>query len=381
MSQQPTPSDAAARPIRLTDVARQAGVSRTTASLVLSPGPDSGKISAERAAHVREVARRLGYVPNYHARTMRLGRAQNIAFALDTGDDYATGVRLGNNYFGNMVGGSDTFAAERGYATTVFGSTQDRHAAEQAVEALQQRRVDGLILPGWLRRNIGLVTSGRIDALNAVVIEYARGLPFPVVDFDEPHGVRLALRHLAELGHRRLLYVGGEPLRDESSDDRRRAVFDREAADLDMRLQACLHEPTPNRWAEPGLTRPVEDPAVILAQQRLAEWLGGDRDGVTAIVCYNDITAIGVCRALAAAGLRVPQDMSVVGFDNFEAQYAIPPLTTIDHRVAQMGAKAAEVLIDMVEQPARRAHHMGRRHVIQPRIVVRASTGPARETA
>jgi LacI family transcriptional regulator len=356
----------------LTDVAKLAGVSLTTASMVLNKGKQENRVSEACAERVRGAAKQLGYIPNYHARSMKLGRAEVIAVALDVGHfpdgNRATRPELALAYFSQIIGAVELYARNLGYLMTIVGPDDKRRAPDRAYLGLRQRRFDGIVVPGTLVQTN--LTSFMNDAPEApiVVVEYDGRTDLPVVHYDEAAGVRLAVQHLAGLGHRELLWVGDEPAAGTNIVPLREQMFASAVWEAGLRGASC-------RIPLGDFTESRAD----LAEAALASYLAAKPRTFTAVVGYNDITAIGVCGALMAAGVRIPQDVSVIGFDNIEASLSIPRLTSVSHKLPEMGTRAAELVMQMINDPEQVRALRGRREVIQPDLVVRKSTGRAPE--
>jgi DNA-binding LacI/PurR family transcriptional regulator len=350
----------------LSDVAKDAGVSLTTASLVLNRPKQPNRVSEACAQRVRAVAQRLGYIPNYHARSMKLGRAETIVVALDVGDGDgdATVSELSDAYFNQLIGGIELHLRKVGYQLTIVGPDAFSRAPERGMMGVGQRRFDGMIVLGRV------VDPARSKVLAqgaegpVVAIEYPHPTQFPVVDYDERHGVELAVKHLVELGHRDLLWVGSSRTWAASQETSREEMFRSAAARLGARTASCTMD-----W-RPGEVPNARPEMRERAEAAVAKYLREKGRSFTGVVAYNDPVGIGVCGALAAAGVRVPQDVSVVGFDDIEAAFCVPRLTTVSHRLSDMGRKAAERVMEMIGGAGLR----GERDVVRPELVVRKST-------
>jgi LacI family transcriptional regulator len=352
----------------LTDVARVAGVSLTTASMVLNKGKQHNRVSAACAARVQDAAKQLGYVPNYHARSMKLGRAEVLAVAMDIGheDEFSRpDLELSNPYFGYLLGGIEMRTRELGYLMTLVGPDAASRAPDRAVLGVRQRRFDGLIVPG------SLVRTNRTQFLDepfdgpVVVIQPPSTTVHPVVDFDQESGVDLAVNHLLGLGHRKLLYVG-EIGRDQHSEIRQRRF------ELRCREAGVQHAASAVHRLELDSVR-HPDEQITQNSRDFSAALAEGKHEFTAVVCYNDMTAIGVMEALSQAGFKVPSDVSVIGFDDTAAMYAVPRLTTISHELSQMGRLATDLCMEMVAEPESVRRHRGTRKTVKPRLVERAS--------
>jgi LacI family transcriptional regulator len=352
--------------VTLSDVAKAAGVSIATASMVLNPTEKTAKVSDERTALVRAAAEKLGYVANYHARAMHLGRAETLGFALDYGvagrktDDEPMGV----GYFHHLTMGIEAETHYVGYNLALIGPGTEERAVDRGVRQLQQRRLDALIVPAVLssvRLNRLLVEA---PDLPIVLVEHEGVSAFPVVHYDEAAGVRVAVEHLAGLGHRGLLWIGP----DDPGPLARAGMFDQAVLGAKVaggRLTFTIPEPRYHRSS-----------IIAAATAALAERLRQPRT-FTGIVCYNDFTAVGVYAALLSAGVRIPDEVSVVGFDDFVAAYLHPRLTTVSHMLVQMGRRAAELALEVAEGPAARARLRHHRDVLVPELVQRDSTARA----
>ncbi len=352
--------------VTLSDVAKAAGVSIATASMVLNPTERTAKVSDERTARVKAAAEQLGYVANYHARAMHLGRAETLGFALDYGvagqktDDEPMGV----GYFHHLTMGIETETHYVGYNLALIGPGIEERAVDRGVRQLQQRRLDALIVPAVLSSVRLHKLIGEAPDLPIVLIEHDGDSAFPVVHYDEAAGVRTAVEHLAGLGHRELLWIGP----DDVGPLARAGMFDqavRRAGLAGSRVTFTVAEPRHHRHS-----------TIDAATKALAQRLRQPRS-FTGIVCYNDFTAVGAYAALLSAGIAIPGEMSVVGFDDFVAAYLHPRLTTVSHMLVQMGRRAAELALEVAEGSAARSRLKGYRHVLVPELVRRDSTaGP-----
>jgi DNA-binding LacI/PurR family transcriptional regulator len=322
-------------PSRVTsvDVARRAGVSQSTVSLVLS-GKGRGRISARTEELVRAAAAELGYRPNVAARTLRTGVARTVGLVVPD---------ITNPFFGPMLRGAQAAAMRAGYTVMLVDIADNRTWEAQSVEALLAGPSDGLLLfeaelpPGETRP--------------AIAIEMLPG-ELPVVRLDVESGIDQAVTHLLELGHRRIAHLAGP--QDWAEADARAQAFAEETAALGLRPPP----PLSGDWsADSGY-----------AAGRML--LGSD---VTAVFAANDQMALGLLHAAADAGIRVPTELSVVGFDDIpEARHFTPPLTTVRQDFAELGRRAIAVLLEELEGTAEPALHT---EVPTP-LIVRASTAP-----
>lgn len=325
--------------VTLEQVAQAAGVSASTVSRILN---GSARVSTARQLAVQEAIRHLGYRPNPVARGLAGGRTMSIGVVTQT---------LSSPYYGEALSGIEQALAGAGYMP-LFASGMWTEAGErQALAALMARRVDGLI-----------VLAGTLD--NLALLEYAQRVPLVVAGrltrqpglfslaFDNRAGARLATQHLLDAGHRCIAHITGS-LAHEDGQQRLAGYCDA--------LQAAGVAWEPRRVVTGDFTEPG-------GQQALEQLLGA-RLGCTAIFAGNDQMAIGAALAMHRHGVRVPQDVSLVGFDDLApARYAIPPLTTVRLAVYEMGRQAAAAVLDLLQGRPPSSH------LPAPELVVREST-------
>jgi DNA-binding LacI/PurR family transcriptional regulator len=323
-------------PSRVTsvDVARLAGVSQSTVSLVLS-GKGRGRISARTEEAVRAAAAELGYRPNVAARTLRTGVARTVGLVVPD---------ITNPFFGPMLRGAQAAAMHAGYTVMLVDIGNDRVWEAQSVEALLAGPADGLLL-----FEAGLPPGAELPA---IAIEMLPG-ELPVVRLDVESGTDQAVSHLFELGHRRIghLASGFEA-----------PTFRLREARLAARLEAAGLEPAPT--ARAAIT--FEDAAAVAGP--LFE------SGVTAVFCDDDILAGGLYLAARVRGVRIPEQLSVVGFDDLAFAVVLdPPLTTVAADAEELGAMAFHALASSLAGGAPPAEQL-----LPVRLVVRGSTAAPR---
>jgi LacI family transcriptional regulator, repressor for deo operon, udp, cdd, tsx, nupC, and nupG len=317
-------------------VARRAGVSQSTVSLVLS-GKSAGRISARTEAAVREAAAELGYRPNVAARALRTGAARTVGLVV---------TDVAHPFFGLVLRGAQIAAWKAGYAVALVDVANDPDRERASFEALRAGPVDGFIF--------FTVEPPASTGEFVVAIEVSPpGMPFARLDTE--HGTDLAVDHLLSLGHERIGHLAS---------DIDGETFQIRRARLLARLSEAGLEPAPR----------VTTPFRFEQAGRAARELLDRRDRPTAVFCDDDILAGGVYLAARELGLRIPDDVSVVGFDDLPfAQVFEPPLTTIRIDAGELGATAFELLATiMAGEPA----PPGR--ILPVELVVRRSTGPPR---
>ncbi|MBI3948586.1 MAG: LacI family DNA-binding transcriptional regulator [Armatimonadetes bacterium] len=343
--------------LTMRDVAREAQVSVFTVSVVLNGKGEAHRIGPATRERVLETARRLKYRHNLHARHLRTGKSETVgvlAWAL------GQGVSL------TKLHALEAAIRERGYRTLL----RYRHPAElNGVQlGFAQEFASGAV-EGVLVLNSGLDYPGPLGELietgiPVVSLEPLEGVPADVVTVDRMAGAYLLTKHLLELGHRRICLLGGRPAAPQSAE---RHLGYRQA----LAEHGCPGE-------EPIFVRPStgDDEGYCVCAYEAARELLTRRPPPTAVFCSNDRYAFGVMRALAEAGVRIPEEMAVVGFDDIEmAAFAPVPLTTVAQPVREQAAQAVALLFERIERPDEdRPPQVVR---LKPRLVVRASCGAA----
>ncbi|MFI8327099.1 LacI family DNA-binding transcriptional regulator [Streptomyces sp. NPDC085529] len=321
------------------DVARTAGVSQATVSLVLGD-KWRGRVSERTADTVRAAARELGYRPNLAARNLRLGRTRTALLVVPA---------LTNEFFAHVYTGAAAVAADHGFGVVLYPSPDGLGPARDPF-ASAQAALDGV-----------LASSMATDALDAF-----RGSDLPLVmldsdpagpgaaahvNLDVAEGMRLVTAHLLALGHRSFLHLASAAPS---------WTFDVRAATLAEAL----------RGSE---VRTVRSPlTVAAARETAAAALAAPGPRPTAVICDDDILAAGVCKAARRLGLRVPEDLSVTGFDDMALATAVEPeLTTVRLPAQEFGRRGMEALL------AALAGEPARADVLPVELVPRGSTGPA----
>jgi DNA-binding LacI/PurR family transcriptional regulator len=315
-------------------VARKAGVSQSTVSLVLS-GKGRGRISARTEETVRAAAAELGYRPNLAARTLRTGVARTVGLVVPD---------ITNPFFGRMMRGAQRAAQQAGYTVVLVDAGGNRAWEADSLQALLSGPSDGLLLFE--------VTLPPGAAEKAIGIEMAPG-ELPVVRLDVETGIDAAISHLLELGHRRIGHVASAFVA---------PTFDLRAARLAARLAAAGLEPAVRVESLFSFEEAREASAPLL------------QSGVTAVLCDDDILAGGFYLAARDAGAAIPGDVSVIGFDDLDfARVLAPPLTTIAADAEELGASAFRALAsDLAGEPP------PAEQVLPTRLAIRESTGPQR---
>ena len=314
------PQAAPRKPATLRDVAREAGVSIAAASYSLNGG---GTIGDEVRARVRDVAQRMGYRPNRSAQAVRTGRGTSIGLIVPD---------LNNPFFPALAQSVERAARQAGYTVVLIDTSGSQDGEVEAMRHLETHGVAGAV---WCQTDAQSAGEAGDYQVPIAVI----GAPSPTFDnviADNRAGGRLAARHLLEFGHRRIGVLAGAPV-PEGLDERKNAFV------------AEVHGRGEIVWE-------IKTPFSIDLSDRIVEEL--TRRHVTAVMCGNDLIAIGVLRAARQLGIAVPQQLSVVGFDDIPwASIVTPALTTINQPVAEMAAVAMMLLLDRIAEPERPVRH------------------------
>ena len=363
----------------LTEVAKHAGVSVTTASLVLNPGKQVSRISEACAKRVRAIADELGYVPNYHAQVMKLGRAEAVAVVMDYGHFGPEPFRwsiLKGPYYSTLVGGMDLEARNHDSLLTLLGPDDKRRAPERGWLGMRQRRFDGMIVCG--RSLLGHETGflQRYHRKPIVAVDYPGRTAYPAVAWNEQRSVELAVEHLAQLGHRRVLWLGPDDPEGRQPKMQREHWFSQVSARTDIRCACCRYGPDAMEGYYQAQHYTWE---TDLAADTLGGFLSERNEDFTAILAYNDAAALGACRALHAAGRAVPDDVSVMGIDNLHGSRNVVPLSTVSHEIETMGRQAARMLFEMIDEPEAIKRYHKQTVLVEPKLVIRQSTAAPRD--
>lgn len=334
------------------DIAREAGVSAMTVSNVVNGRQH--KVSAATVARVREVMDRLGYVPNATARALSANRSNLIALVYQAG---AGGHEpLVNPHDALFIGEVERQLSAAGRHLMI----REAEDVVRTAASLRAWGVDGAVLIGTIGSEVDDLRRS-VDIPMVFVDNYSESPNVNTVGIDDFQGGFLAARHLLEAGHRRLGFVG--PHVEDVGVIRERyagftaAVSESGAEEVDVRVMECH--------------------AMFQEGRELALRLRDDPDRPTGLFATADIIAIGLLNGFLSSGLRVPDDISLIGFDDTpESTHVFPALTTIRQDVAQKARAAVEMLIDLVEP---QSSTVGERVTLGVETVRRATVGPPPE--
>lgn len=333
------------------DVAKKAGVSTATVSRVLSQ--PHLVLPATREAVLRAVDE-LGFTPNSAAKSLR---------TLRSGKLLVTVPDIANPFFSQILQGIESAALRAGYSVLLGDTQNDERREQQYAHMLQKREADGLIFLGHRPPRVTISLGRPSGSRQAPVVngcEFSPGLGVPSVHIDNARAAAEAMDHLCALGHRHIGIVTG-PMSGPLSRDRLRGAT-----------------------ARPAPARPRQELVVVNGDFSIesgiaaAEQLLAAQTPPTAIFCFNDEMAIGVVYVARQRGFRVPQDLSVVGFDDIRfSQYVDPPLTTIRQPMRELGEGTVRLLLDIIAGTVKDAVSVTLPHA----LIVRASTAAPRTRA
>jgi LacI family transcriptional regulator len=341
------------------DVARESGYSASTVSIVLNSAPLSRYIPEETKGRIQIAARRLGYRPNPLARSLRNQRSNIVGvMVFDITDPFCTPI----------LRGLENALYQANYLSLLADAHNDAQRFERYLEMLLDRRVEGLIvIANWLVTDIKVLA----DLTERQVPTVIAGRAFEIenvntVSVDNENGAALALEYLHRLGHRDIAFLRG-PKTLTSSGQRWKGIrsFAKSAGlRLDAkRIKELPESLDPNSSFEAG-------------GQLTMELLRGGTS-FTALLAYDDVTALGAMRALKNKGLRVPEDCSVVGFDDVaQASLSLPSLTTVRQPMEAMGSMSVGMMLDAIKAVDQKLDVPAVRRKIPAKLVVRESTRP-----
>lgn len=335
-----------ARPVNLRVLAEHLGLSQAAVSLVLNDAPGARAIPDETKRRIVAAAKELDYRPNPIARSLRSQRSFTIGVLLPD---------LSDPFSAQILGGIEEYLLQNGYFFFAASHHHDEALIEQYTQLFVRRNVEGLVLVDTPPRRLSSVPVVAVSRHEKV-----DGVPRILLDHDR--AATLAVEHLLALGHRKIAVFKGPRL---ISDSRERWAW--------IRRVAARHGLAIARSLVVELEGEAATPEAGYAAARRLLATG---EPFTALFAFNDPSAIGAIRTFREAGLRVPEDVSVVGFDDAQgAAFHHPALTTIRQPLARMGRLAAELVLASASR--RPAATSASKLTLEPELVVRQSTAPA----
>ena len=338
--------------ITIKDIAKRAGVSHSTVSRALRV---NHLVSSETARRIRQVAQEMGYRPSAVARSLKTKRTQVLGVIVSS---------ISDPFFGEILNGIEESAQAGGYSLFIAASQHDPIKERQIVQTMMEQRTDGVIIcsssfsPEHGRQ---LLSSG----FPVVVVNHQGSESFNYsIYHDDVDGSSQVTQHLISLGHKRIAYLGNSQSGRTTQDRLRGFQVAMAKANLDV-PESYIHH--------------VDGGDPILGQKSI-EYYTKLSPKPTAIVCFNDMLAIGVLKGCEIAGLRVPEDLSVTGFDNITySAFTTPCLTTFDQPKFSIGQEAAQLLLDLLQAEDGIIPETPNVKILQGTLLVRGSTGAPSE--
>ena len=336
--------------ITIKDIAEQAGVSHSTVSRALRYSP---LFSVDTADRIRKIALELGYQPSAAARSLKTHQTRVLGVVVSS---------IADPFFSEILQGIEDVAQANNYSLFIAASQRNFEREQSIVKTMRVHSVDGVIIcstsfSASQRRSLTEFGIPIVVINNQAAEDYRYSIYHDDVD-----GSRQITRHLIELGHTKIAYLGNSLSG--------RTTFDRLS----------------------GFQKEMENTGLAIPPEYIIHVAGGGPDngiaGVdilldlpdrpTALICFNDMMAIGVLKSLQQSGIQVPEDFSVTGFDNIVfSAYTNPPLTTFDQPKRSIGSKAAEQLFALLNStPDENTAYQPKIHMLQGRLLVRKSTAP-----
>jgi len=337
-------------PGSMSALARHLGLSRWTVSRVLNGHPG---ISPKTVAKVQQAIRELGFQPNPLARGLRGGSTATVGICFQ---------ELESPILVKKIGVLQHQLRDRGFRAIIELTNGNIDLERQTLQHFFSVRVDGIVLIGTTQtEDSPLIQQLESSQMPVVLIDPERKIPLPTIALDRYEGIQLVMNHLYELGHRRFATLGIDSQVPYGS-----SRWEGIAAWLESK-QLKKEEAIVEVSDDSDASSRYED------GQRLATRLLKEKDVPSALVCINDRVAIGATRVLHEQGYKVPDDFSVVGFDDLDvSEFTYPPLTTVTQQVEQMMSRATEVLFEQIEGKLEVGPF---EELLEPQLIVRQSTG------
>jgi DNA-binding LacI/PurR family transcriptional regulator len=331
--------------VTLRTLAKHLGLSLTTVSVVVSDSPAAQAIPLETRNRVLAAATELNYRPNYFARSLRNQRSMSVGVLVS---------EMSEGYFTLVMNGVEEHLMAAKYSYLLASHFWQPELLEEQPKMLLARSIDGLLLV-----NTPTPTQVHVPIVSISGHEQSAGVTN--IQLNHKLAARLALKHLSELGHRRVAFMRGQEQTVDTDTRWKEIMETARACGLEIHEELLIRL-TENSWSPALGYGPVK---ALLSRTR----------DFTALFAFNDISAFGAIRALHETGLRVPHDVSVIGFDDvLSAPFGIPSLTTIRQPLREMGKMGAESLLKRINHPNAPYRQQV---IVEPELVVRESTGLA----
>jgi DNA-binding LacI/PurR family transcriptional regulator len=334
--------------VSLKQLSEHLHLSQGTVSMALSPNAESTGVAVKTRERVLRAAKELNYRPNFYARSLSSGRSFTIGVVVPA---------ISEGYYSTVIAGIEHHLMQADYFFLVTSHRWNHEKMEQLPKALMSRGAEGLILVNTIMDHDVELPSVRIGGSK----HFKNSIN---VRLDEELGASLALEHLVSLGHRKIALFKGEA--ESTATEERWEGIEKAAKSLKIKISK-------ERVVELKLHNDDEPIEGAWDGYSAAQILLSRKTEFTALFAYNDSTAIGAMRAFADGGVKLPREMSVVGYDDIPAaQYERPALTTVRQPLLQMGEDAAQVLLERIAGKRKHADIL-----VKPTLIVRGSTARA----
>jgi len=338
--------------VTIKDIAAELGISATTVSRSLK---DDARISKEVREKVKKLARKMGYRPNLMAKSLVSNRSYTIGFLVDN---------LSWSFFSELAENIQNAAEKQGYSVLIYSSQKNAERERAGCESFLSRGIDGLLIYATeAAENEPFYDELAQMNIPVVFFNHFGHMNVNCVTTDDYDGACKAMRHLRDLGHEKIGYIGSK---EDSSIKRQRL-----GAYRDMVSEFGL--PDSSRWIA------LEEDDPLYGYRVAKEWFGGSRqDRPTALFAQNDMLAFGACRAIAELGLRIPEDVSVIGYDDLDVcNFLHPPLTTVKIPLRQLADSALRFLVEQIGSE-KTGDEVRLKTTFSPNLIVRQSTAPVK---
>jgi len=323
-------------------IAKKAGVSVNTVSRALNDKPDINPMTKKK---IIEIAKESGYVPNLLAKSLKLGESKTIGVIVSN---------LFNPFFSSVTYGIDEKVRKKGYSIIICNSDSNYQREEEAIATLIKKRVDGILITPIRKSSLDASFLQKAKIPCVLMMSHFKVEGFDYVGFDDKMGAFLATEHLINKGHRRILYLGGPPHFSLAQD--RLFGYEKALTTYGIKTDQSLIK---------AVTPKLEE------GYRAVKEILSTRFNFTAIFAFNDYLALGAMKAIFERGLKIPDDIALVGYDDIEfASLSIVPLTTIRLPKYMLGNKSAEILLAKIKKQQSKTQSL----LLKPELIVRDST-------
>lgn len=326
--------------VTISEVAKEAGVSTMTVSRVVN---GKGSISPKTEAQVRRAIETLGYRPSRVARSLTTDKTNTLGLIIPD---------IGNPFYPEIMAGAEEAAWRAGYSLILYNSNEQAQREKEALELLEDMRVDGLILASSRLPEDDLFAALQRHRAVVLINRFITAPKVASVRVDDAYGTMLAVNHLWTTGHQHIGFVGGPESAYSTQARRSGFITAFETRGLEVEPRYIVYSQPQERAGKETVKR-----------------LLCDRPELTALICYNDLVAIGALQAAFELGKRVPKDLSIVGCDDIRmASLVNPSLTTLGVSNGLLGVRAIELLLALMKGEAEEKHLW-----LKPKLIVRQS--------